>query len=233
MTIKEKEKLLLEQWKTERYYLSFTWDGIFDEQTYLEQPLKILYILKEADWPGLNTDLLLIDWLLSENSPTYWKTWNNIARWTQALLVGGEYQKHVSKQDKTHWLKKIAFIELKKVPGSATSSNEEIRMYVENDSTYLKEQILIYNPDIIICCGRGTGKNADLLYRYVFDEAELSEWKRPALVNKYNYYFAEINSKSVPVISYVHPQMSFGSHDIFKRYFLDMLKIKDELFGVR
>jgi len=114
MTIKEKEKLLLEQCKTERNYLSFTWDGIFDEQTYLEQPLKILYILKEADWPGLNTDLLLIDWLLSENSPTYWKTWNNIARWTQALLVGGEYQKHVSKQDKTHWLKKIAFIELKK-----------------------------------------------------------------------------------------------------------------------
>ena len=61
----------------------------------------------------------------------------------------------------------------------------------------------------------------------------LSEWKRPALVNKYNYYFAEINSKSDPVISYVHPQMSFGSHEKFKRYFLDMLKIKDEQFGVR
>ncbi len=232
MTIKDNEKILFEKWKAERDYRSFTWDGVFDEQTYLSQPLKILYVLKEADWLGLDADLQLIDWLLSEKSPTYWKTWNNIARWTQALLVGGDYQKHISKQDKTYWLKKIAFMELKKVPGGASSSNDEIRSFVEKDRIFLKEQICCYHPDIIICCGRGTGKNADLLYNYVFDKAELSEWKHPALVQKYNYFVAKINGKPVPVVSYVHPQMSFGTHDKFKRYYSDMIKIREELFGV-
>lgn len=40
----------------------------------------------------------LCKYLLSEPKSSYWKTWNNIARWTKGILVGGEYPKRVTKK---------------------------------------------------------------------------------------------------------------------------------------
>ncbi len=85
---------------------------MFCEEEYIKQPLKILYVLKEANWNGSAN---LCEWILSEPKSGYWRTWNNITRWTKALIEGGEYPKYVSKADKTYWVKKIAFLNLKKL----------------------------------------------------------------------------------------------------------------------
>ncbi|NRT87266.1 hypothetical protein B0H41_000945 [Clostridium beijerinckii] len=57
------------------------------------------------------------------------------------------------------------------------------------------EQIGLYSPDIIICCGRGTGKNADLLYENVFQvegkESKLSTWQPP--IEGYNYFYVQLD----------------------------------------
>lgn len=229
MSIKKQEKELFEQWKKERNYPYFIEDGLFCEETWNEQSIKILYVLKEADWE--NADLDLREFLLSETSPTYWKTWNNITRWTQAIRNGGEYPEYISRKDKTACLKTITAINIKKVGGGPQSTDEEIRQYGERDSKFIKRQIELYQPDIIICCGRGNGKNADILYNYVFDEK--SEWQTPiksySFKYSYNWYLASLESgKTIPVVSFRHPQMR-GNHNTFKKYYDDMLALSLEL----
>lgn len=220
--LKEKELELFSRWKAERGYKEFISDGILDETEWSKQEYKILFVLKEANWENGNVDLC--EFLLSECSPSYWKTWNNVARWTKALLVQGEYPRYLSKSDKSYWLRKVAAINLKKVGGNAVAEDKIIREYAEKDKAYLKEQIELYSPDIIVCCGRGTGKNADILHDIVFDVSQVSEWKEPITKEKYNYFIAIINDKQVPVVSFYHPQMR-GDHDKFMKRYEEMIEI--------
>lgn len=224
--IKEQEKELFARWKTERGYKYFISDGIIDESEWNKQSCKILFVLKEANWENGNADLC--EFLLSESSPSYWKTWNNVARWTKALLERGEYPRYVSKSDKSYWLRKVAVMNLKKVGGDAVAENETIREYAEKDKVYLKKQIELYNPDIIICCGRGVGKNADILHDIVFDSSQVSEWQEPITKSKYNYFVASISNKKVPIVSFYHPQMR-GGHEKFKRHYEEMIEIGEIL----
>ena len=221
--IKEQEQALFARWKSERRYQYFISDGIFDEQEWNKQAYKILFVLKEANWENGNDDLC--KYLLKEESPTYWKTWNNIARWTKALLEQGEYPRYVSKSDKSFWLRKIAAMNLKKVGGDAVAENDTIREYAEADRVYIKEQIELYQPDIIICCGRGNGKNADILHDIIFDSSQVSYWQNPITETKYNYFTVKLRDDHVtPVVSFYHPQMR-GSHDKFKKRYEEMIEI--------
>ena len=220
--LKEKEVELFSRWRTERGYEHFISDGILDEIEWNKQNYKILFVLKEANWENGNDDLC--EFLLSEESSSYWKTWNNVARWTKALLEQGEYLRYVSKSDKSYWLRKIAALNLKKVGGKSISDDALIRDYAENDKVYLKEQIELYNPDIIICCGRGNGKNADILHDIVFDASQVSEWKEPITDTKYNYFIVNLLGKQVPIVSFYHPQIR-GNHDKFMKRYDEMIEI--------
>lgn len=225
MSIKEREKNLFKRWKEERGYTSFVSDGVFDEEIWNQQKIKITFVLKEANWENCTVDLC--KWILSEPKSTYWKTWNNIARWTKALLVKGEYPRYVSKEDKTFWLSKVSFINLKKVGGSSQADDEVIRSYAKNDKEFLLEQLMLYKPDIIICCGRGTGKNADLLYEEILPKKALSDWKQTK--NGFNYFYCLFDGKdkSTPVISFYHPQRIAG-HELFKDWYGKMVQIGEQ-----
>ena len=225
MSIKEKEQALFSAWKAKQGYKYFISDGVFNEEELDKQDYRILFVLKEANWENATADLCEL--LLSEKSSGYWKTWNNIARWTKAILEGGDYPRYVSKSDKTYWLKKIIAMNLKKVGGDEHAEDETIYSFAQNDRVYLKQQIELYNPDIIICCGRGTGKNADILHDVVFEKDEVSDWQEPIL--KYNYFLAKVNNKeNVPVVSFYHPQMR-GSHQLFEKRFEEMKYIAGQL----
>ena len=228
MSIKEKERELFKHWKERRGYDSFVADGIFDENVWNQQEIKITFVLKEANWKNHTVDLC--EWIMSEPKSTYWKTWNNIARWTKALLEKGEYPKYISKADKTFWLSKVSFINLKKVGGSSRANDEIIRSYVKNDKGFLLDQLLLYKPDIIICCGRGTGKNADLLYEEILPKNALSEWKQTK--NGFNYFCCKFDEKdkSTPVVSFYHPQRIAG-HELFQDWYEKMVQIGEQLIG--
>ncbi|MDR2295182.1 MAG: hypothetical protein LBD95_00130 [Clostridiales Family XIII bacterium] len=220
-SIVAKQEELFKEWQETRHYDYFVKDGIFDPKIWGEQKCKLLFVLKEANWEGENVDLR--SWIMGEQSPTYWKTWNNIARWTKALLAPGEYPKYVSNADKTYWLSKVAFLNLKKVGGKAIADKKCIQQYAKNDAEFIRKQIILYAPNIIICCGRGTGGNADLLYNEVFKTDELSDWKKPIL--SYNYFTVSINrSKKIPVVSFYHPQMR-RSHELLKKRYEEMIEI--------
>ena len=191
MNIKQEENLLFEEWKKKQGYCSFISDGVFDEEEWKKQEYKILFVLKEANWKNGNMDLC--KYLLSEPKASYWKTWNNIARWTKAILVGGEYPERVTPKDKTYWLRKIAAMNLKKIGGGSVAQDNIIFDYAKSDRVFIKRQIELYKPDIIICCGRGNGKNADILHDVIFSAKEVSEWKKPIL--QYNYFYITMKEK--------------------------------------
>ncbi len=221
MPIKEKEKELFIQWKKKRGYDSFLEDGLFDEEEWNKQNIKILYVLKEANWENGNGDLC--EYLLSEVSSTYWRTWNNIVRWTHAIRFGEDYIRKITKRDKTSCLKTIAFLNIKKVGGDAQADDEEIRTYGKLDAEFIYRQIQLYRPNIIVCCGRGNGKNADILYNYVFPKSHISRWQYP--IEKYNYFMLSLNEETkIPVVSFRHPQIR-GGHIEFEKAFADMKKL--------
>lgn len=221
MLVKKYEKELFSEWKSNRNYTSFLEDGIFDEETYNKQDIKILFVLKEADWENGNCDLC--EYLLTKTSRNQWRTWYNIVRWIIAIRTGGEYPRKITNDDKVENLKTIAFLNIKKVGGDSKADDSEIRKYGINDSDFIKRQIELYNPDIIICCGRGNGK---ILHDYILNVS--GEWQTP-ICNDYNYFLTKLNSKNnIPVISFCHPQMR-GGHLRFKERYEDMCQIADEL----
>lgn len=227
--ITNKENELFKQWQTAKNYKIFAKDGVVNPEQWELESYRILYILKEVNYDKPDFDLR--DFLKTGGSPTYWKTWNNIARWTKAILEGGDYLGYVSKDEKTKWLSRIAAMNLKKVGGKAQSNDLEIREYAINDSKEIREQIGLYNPDIIICCGRGTGKNADLLYENVFQvEDKLSPWQPP--IEEYNYFYVQLDDsdKKIPVVSFYHPQIR-GDNKLLEQRFNEMKTIAETLKG--
>lgn len=228
--IRNKEDELFSLWQAAKNYETFAKDGVVDPEKWELEPYKILYVLKEVNY--FEKDFDLRDFLREGGSPTYWKTWNNIARWTKAILEGGDYLRRVSKEEKTKWISKIAAINLKKVGGNSEAEDSEIREYAINDSKEIREQIGLYNPDIIICCGRGTGKNADLLYENVFQAengvSKLSPWQAP--IEGYNYFYVQLDGddKRIPVVSFYHPQMR-GGHKLFEKRFNEIKTIAETL----
>lgn len=233
----KKQEQLFDRFKKFRAYKCFVEDGIFDEEEWNKQAIKILYVLKDVNCWKKNIDgtcacihpgkekLNLCEYLLSEESPTYWKTWNNIVRWTQAIRDGGEYQRYVSKADKTYCLKTIAVLNIKKEAGGAIANTDEIQEYGKNDAFFIKEQIELYQPDIIVCCGRGKGKNADILREYVFKDIE----KTDVTINGYDCFLVkQFDNKILPVVSFRHPQM-WGGHSAFEKAYKDIHTIANEL----
>jgi len=52
---------------------------------------------------------------------------------------------------------------LKKTPGGANADMSEIRKWATENKDIIKNQISEIDPDIIIACGKGSGKTAYIL----------------------------------------------------------------------
>ena len=184
-----------------------------------------MFVLKEANWPNGRADMK--EYLKNPDlSGNWWKTWNNIARWTIALLDGGNYQKSISREYRTSILKRVAFINIKKEGGDNQADANELIDAAKRDKENIKTQIEMYSPDIVICCGRNGKSNASILREYVLT-SNVSEWKQ--LTNSIYYYnFKCQGKKQIPIVSFFHPQMRGGHKNFEKKYNL-MLDIRNEL----
>ena len=214
---------LLKQWKTKRSYKAFIADGIVSEEEYAKP--HVLFVLREKNDPNPGD--------LREQLRTYGcvgKTWNNVARWTKALLDREEiYPKEI---DRIPWLRKTAAINIKKEGGGSRAKWNEITDAAAEDREEIRQEITLCDPDIIIGCGLG---NAVLLKEYVFGNSA-SDWKDDltslSFQRKWQYYTVQINGKTVPVIDFCHPQVTNlegrrGHAHLFEPLYRDMLHIKD------
>ena len=102
-------------------------DGVICESEYLAAKYKIMFVLKEVNGGK--------GWSLHD----FLKDWN-------------ENNENNENRRKTI-LKKICAVNLKKTSGGYVSDNNEIYHTALTNSEILCQQVILYNPDIIICCG--------------------------------------------------------------------------------
>ncbi|MCI9121951.1 MAG: hypothetical protein HFG00_10590 [Oscillibacter sp.] len=203
MTIRDREEALFARWKSQRMYASFVEDGVFDEAMWNRQSLHITFVLKDPHWPG-GTGKLRDSLLVHDPHPNHWRTWNNIARWTQALLDGGTYQERFSLEERRAQLRRVSCLNLKKVGGGPRVSDRIVRDFARKDWSYIRDQLLLYTPDILVCCGPVVGR---ALSRDVFPRAGLPvrDWEEEDGWTCFYTRFPE-KQRLTPVVCFRHPQ---------------------------
>lgn len=146
----DRERKLFEEWRLECPGLIP--DGLVDEEQYSSSPRKLLFLMKEVNGAGVKD---LRDFLRGGGRPA---TWDNIARWVQGLHnLDREYNWAELERDndarRLEMLKKICVVNVKKVPGGHTSEARQIHTAGKESAEWLRQQVSIYQPELVICCG--------------------------------------------------------------------------------
>ncbi len=203
--LREQERLLMAEWKTrwqEKHsqYPYFNEDGIIDHDRWnsLPEGKHVLILLKETN--GLQGSLA--DFLRNGGSDTYYRTWNNVARWA-AMIFTGEMLDTVSRQVLNDQLRNLAVVNLKKYAGGSRANRSLVRKEAFLDRDLLKRQICLYQPDIILA--GGWGLTADFLRDEIFQDD--SPWCPPdEQAGLWRYRTKKIcREKETLVVSMPHP----------------------------
>ncbi|GAB3660253.1 hypothetical protein GCM10028791_34090 [Echinicola sediminis] len=133
-------------------------DGIVNEEAYKNAETKILWVLKEANSTGEVGEWDLrgaIDNLKTEKGiKNGWeKTFRKIVYVTNGIINGTEWDDiPYTNEDPSiiDVLKKIAYINIKKVGGISKANDNELLEYYNESKDLLIDQINAYSPDVII-----------------------------------------------------------------------------------
>jgi hypothetical protein len=216
---------LFDKWQKTYSFSAFIKDGIVYNEKY-EKP-HILFVLRDMNCSvsrDLREDL--------RNDGSGAKTWCNIARWTKALLdKNEEYPYDMSSEKRAEQLRRVAVMNIKKEGGSARADGKELVSFAQEQREMILEEIKICNPDIIICCGQmanGGKSNAMILEEDVFRiKANWEHIHSCELPRNWNYFYAELNGKKIPIVSFCHPQATNlcgrrGHEKLFKPLYKDI-----------
>lgn len=187
----KKENLLLDKWA--KSCQGLVRDGMINPDEYIKAPLRILYLLKEVNG-GADWDLRSF---VREGGRK--QTWDNIARWTKGIRavpdeIPWEQLENITEEERRAILQQICAVNIKKTSGTYTADKKRITEAAGRDAEYLKKQINLYEPDIIICCG------TEWNYWHEIMKTE-PDWKE---TSRGIWYFIENTSRIV--VSYVHPE---------------------------
>ena len=196
MTITEKENSLFEEWRKKR--LGLVADGVVDEDSFLNSGSKLMFILKEVNDPD-GGDWDLRRFIREGGRP---QTWDNITRWVEGIRklpseINWNEISEISQEQRCNALKSICAINLKKSPGGHTTDNQSLWGISNEDREFINRQFVMYNADIIICCGSVT---TEILYELI-DFGSNPNW----LITTRGIWYHEYAPKKF-VISYAHPE---------------------------
>ena len=201
-------------------YPYFNQDGIvsYEKWSQLPEGKHILVILKETD----ALEGSLAEFLRNGGSDTYYRTWNNVARWTR-MILDGIYLERVDRELLDNSIKEIAAINLKKYAGGARANNREVKKIALEDVDLLRQQVRLYQPDIILT--GGWGMVSDFLHDHVLEEdrAWYDPRKRKDREREPDLWYFRTDKvcegKSTLVISMPHPNRAA------KKWTLELQKV--------
>lgn len=110
----------------------------------------------------------------------------------------------LDKYDRKKYLAPISVINLKKTPGKTTSNDSEIDKFAKDDREFIKNQVEIYRPDLIIFGGTG-----DIFIKNNLN-LDISSW---TYVSDYLSYL--IYNDTIIVKTY-HPAYRKSKKDLFE-----------------
>ena len=171
----ERENKLFDSWRHRLGHDSehFVPDGAVCGNTYESTSTRVVFLLKEVNDPGGgNWDLR--DFLRKGGRGA---TWNNVTRWTKGLLalpqvLPWEDLRYINREARSHTLRKIAVVNLKKVPGGGAADVDRLRDFASNNREYLRRQLELYRPNLIVGCGADV---TSVLFGEVYPEPK---WRR-------------------------------------------------------
>ena len=215
---------LFTKWKSEYSFNAFIRDGIVDPAHY-DRP-HILFILRDMNCRherDLCADL--------RRDGSGWRTWNNIGRWTKALLDGdGEYPWDMSSPSRAAQLRRVAVMNLKKEGGGSRASGSQLLNAVQMQHGKILEEICLCDPGMIICCGlasSGIKGNAALLKDHVLPvSTEWASFQSRTFDRDWQYYFTEINkNRSLSSASAIHRSQISMAAEGMKSYLFHYSRI--------
>lgn len=142
---------------------SFTYDGVINPPEYAKQGTKYLFISKESnienekDQRPFRSDgdnFWLRDVCLQKEKPQ--KPKPSMFSNRLAMFANAIYSLDFESVNKCHdVLNKVAFMNLNKRGGLSGSKGKTIPEYTKKYAGFIKREIDMIKPDIIICCGSG------------------------------------------------------------------------------
>ena len=150
VSMTERQEALFRAWREEDP--TIITDGLVDEGAYLSSPVKVLYLLKEVNG-GESWDLCAF---LAEGGRA--QTWDNITRWTMGIHqldrdIPWSQLQTITAEQRREVLRTVCAVNVKKTSGGHTADADKLLRAVRGSRDRLREQLAIYRPDLIVCCG--------------------------------------------------------------------------------
>ncbi|WP_151639472.1 hypothetical protein [Noviherbaspirillum aerium] len=156
----------------------FVEDGIISPPEWIKAPLRVLFLLKETNDYEKSITALIRDVVTTQRKSALWRrpTFHNIGRWAHGLAYGtdgGDEDFRMASRNRRRALLSCAVINLKKTTGGRAAT-VAVEQAAARDAAFLREQIGLVNPEIVVCGGTfnsvrqhlfpGLVKVADLVY---------------------------------------------------------------------
>ena len=181
-------------------------DGIINIEKYLSAELRIMWILKEINSDGDGDQWNMIDTIKDWSGkpiPKNWrKTFNNILYTTNGILTKTLWEDQQDQDEHpeiTHQLSKIAYCNIKKVPGSSQTDMSLLKKYYNASEKHVLKQINKLEPQVIIF-----GNTYDIIepdlsnldYKKVeYKTMEAYYSSNQIMINAYHPQYLKIDSK--------------------------------------
>ncbi len=131
-------------------------DGIIDEDRYLVQRKRVLFVLMEPN----STDGRFSHFYGKDLREVFRnrhpkQLTRNLGLWISAILDRGAKFRSINSDDAMFELRRVAVMNLKKLSGSSRPDYSKIGVLAWHDRKFIREQIKIMAPHIIFTCGKG------------------------------------------------------------------------------
>jgi|SRR5580698_1685526 hypothetical protein len=153
----DEHEALLDEWGRRPLHVGrcFIKDGIINVDLWQTAKPRILFLLKEAyGAPGTTAN---DNWDLRErlrNDGPRWQTWVPAARWSYAIqeIASRGFSEFPNDDDAiARALLSSAIVNIRKSGGGSASSSTELRNCVRDDGWFLRKQIDLIDPRIVVC----------------------------------------------------------------------------------
>lgn len=203
------EKLILDRYR-QKLGKAISYDGLIDPELYFSDRVipKLLFVLQmpveesgeqNEDW------IEFIDWI-KDGCDNRWQTWDSLARWIYAIYnkidpsIWFDHSKLRGRDFRKKWLRLCAIVNINKCADKVGRNERKIMEAAKRCSKELNDQITLYKPDWIICCGTGSG------IEIILDKR--NDWKKTKACLWYTDVF--LGKHKTKVIQHLHPQMRLG-----------------------
>lgn len=177
-----------EHWAENHVIDKFVPDGIGDEAAWSSCPRKLLWVLREPNdtsptsnqW-DLRTFLQTPAWAMTDQKRSG-TTWSNIARCSYGIILHPCTFENAEANFKTSAiLRRIAVMNIKKAPGFDRVVWRELKCWAARDAAFIREEVEIIDPQIIVCGGT-LDYLCDALGVLYDKEAERVQWRNKVIV---------------------------------------------------